>query len=86
MITNDSGQVALKNYPPHQVLVQNTPSGGEYLFTIRADISLAFVEAQDVENILGRKPKKDCCPGAVKYRYMYASEDDVRRWQNNGGR
>lgn len=85
MITNPAGQVALKNYPPHQVMVQNTPTKSGYLFRIQADIALAWVDPADVDNILARKPK-GCCPGSRKYTFSYASEDDIRRWTNNGGR
>lgn len=81
---NDAGEVALKCYPMQQVLVQHTPSGAEYLFSIRANIALAWVDMQDVDNILPRT-KKGCCPGSSAYRFMYANEADVRRWQNGGG-
>lgn len=85
-ILNASGEVALKYYPPTQILVQNVPSGTDgYLFTIRADISLAWVKPEDVDNILARKGAKPCCPGNTLKPYRFANEADVRRWQNNGG-
>lgn len=85
-IVNASGEVALKYFPPSQVLVQNVPSGADgYLFSIRADIAMAWVKAEDVDNILARKTAKPCCPGDVGKRYQLANESDVRRWQNNGG-
>lgn len=56
-ITNDAGQVALKYVPGGQVLAQNTPSGNGYMFMVRANISLAWVDSGDVENLLARRKK-----------------------------
>lgn len=85
-ITNDAGQVALKVHPPQQLLVQGTPSGGEYVFAIRANIAMSWVNSLDVENVLARKKSKPCCPGSSGRVYQYANADDVRRWENGGGR
>lgn len=86
MITNDQGQVALKYYQPAQVLSQATPSGKDYVFIPRASISMAWVEAEDVENLLARKAGCNCGGKQKKQAYTYASEDDTRRWTNGGGR
>lgn len=84
-ITNDAGQVALKYYQPAQVLAQNTPTGTGYAFAVRASISMSWVNADDVENLLARRAGCNC-GGKKKQAFYYANEDDVRRWQNGGGR
>lgn len=85
MITNDTGQVALKHYQPAQVIAQSNPSGNDYVFVPKANISLAFVRQEDIDSLLARKT---CACGGQnrKSRFLYANEDDVRRWSNGGGR
>lgn len=78
-------QVALKYYQPSQVLVQNTPSGKQYVFVVQANISMAYVDADDVDNLLSRKAGCNC-GGNKKQAFYRANEDDVRRWENKGGR
>lgn len=82
MQVNEQGEVALKHYQPAQVLVQNTPSGKEYVFTTRANICLAWIQEGDVQSILSRTG--GCCGGRRKL-FDYANESDVRRWTNGGG-
>jgi hypothetical protein len=84
-ITNDAGQVALKYYQPAQVLAQGTPTGAGYAFAVRANISMSWVNPGDVGNLLARKAGCNC-GGRKRQAFFYANEDDVRRWQNNGGR
>ena len=86
MITNPAGQVALKYYQPAKVLAQQTPTGAGYVFTPRANISLSWVEPGDVDNLLQRRAGCKCGGGRKKQAFSYANEDDVRRWQNGGGR
>jgi len=83
MITNDDGWIALKHRQPTQVLTKKTPSGHDYVFVPKANISMAWVRPDDVDNLLARK--SGCC-GNKKKSYTYANEDDVRRWTNGGGR
>jgi hypothetical protein len=85
VVSNNVGQVALKYYQPAQVLAQGTPTGSGYVFTPKANISLAWVEAGDVDNLLQRRAGCNC-GGKKRQAFYYANEDDVRRWTNGGGR
>lgn len=81
--TNESGDVALRHYQSGNVLIQNTPTGKEYVAVTQANICLAWVDPADVANILARRG--GCCGGTKKQLFHYASADDVRRWTNRGG-
>lgn len=86
-ITNEANEVALKYYQPTQrVLVpaNTTPTQTDYVFVCKANITLAWVKLDDVNNLLARR--KNCCGGHRKQTFFYANEDDVRRWTNGGGR
>ena len=78
-------QAPLKYYQPAQVLVKNTPSGSEYVFVVEANISLAYVGAEDVGNLLERKAGCSCGGKKRQQAFFMANEDDVRRWTNRGG-
>lgn len=84
METNASGQVALKYHQPVQKYVR-LGNGHEYLFVVRANISLSWIDSTDVENILTIK-RNDCSSCGNKPVFRYANENDVRRWTNGGGR
>ena len=75
----------LKYYQPAQVLVKNTPSGSEYVFVVAANISLAYVDAKDVDSLLERKAGCNCGGRKRQQAFFMANEDDVRRWNNRGG-
>lgn len=85
-ITNDAGQTAIKYYQPAKVLAQNTPSGNGYLFQVRANIAMAWVDSGDVNNLLQRRAGCNCGGSKKKQAFSYANEDDIRRWTNGGGR
>lgn len=82
-IINEAGQVALKynRQAPQSIKVH----GNYYLFSIRANISMAWVAPEDIEAIL--ETKRDCgCGGNGMVKvFFYANESDVRRWTNGGG-
>ena len=82
MIENTQGQVALKHLSTNQKLV-TVRGGKQYVFVPRANISMAWVEKDDVSELLSIK--KGCC-GGKKAIFRYANVDDVRRWTNGGGR
>lgn len=85
--TNDAGQIALKYYQPSQVIAQNLPSGKDgYVFIPRANISLAWIDPQDVANLLDRRGGCNCGGSQKQRAFEYANESDVRRWTNGGGR
>jgi hypothetical protein len=56
-----------------------------YLFSVRANICLAWVEERHVDRILQMK-RTDCACASGKKVFRYANENDVRRWTNGGGR
>lgn len=80
---NDDGWIAIKYYQTQQVLTRGTPSGNDYVFVVQANISMAWVRPEDVDNIMARKA--GCC-NHKRQAYYFANEDDVRRWTNKGGR
>jgi hypothetical protein len=75
------GKTALKYRMPVQKYIR--VGDREYVFVPRANISLAWVEDQDVDFIL--RKKKSCCGGS-KPIFFRANPSDIRRWTNNGGR
>ena len=84
---NKIGEVALKMHPARQYYFgeSRTATGREYVFVVRANISLAWVAADDEERILNTAVGS-CCGGKKKYPFRLANESDVRRWSNGGGR
>ena len=86
MIKNNNGQVAIKHYPPVQKFITNVPSGVDgYVFAIRANIAMAWVNEEDVQNVMSRIAR-GCCGRRKRRYFQYANADDVRRWTNGGGR
>ena len=80
---NANGDIAVRYYQSSRALITKTPSGKEYVAVTQANICLAWIDPDDVENILARKG--GCC-GKKRQLFSLASEDDVRRWTNRGGR
>lgn len=80
MIIQD-GKVAIDYYQTIQHVVQ--VGQHEYVFVVRADICMAWIDEADVPAILGIT--KQCCGGNRTTVYRYANENDVRRWTNGGG-
>jgi len=76
-------QTALKYYQSIQKYIR-LGDGSEYVFVPRANISLAWVSNEHVDQILNIK--KGCCGGKKKSTFFYANESDIRRWTNGGGR
>lgn len=79
LIQNQAGQIAIKvqrHAHPRQV--------DQYIFVPRANISLAWIEPEDVPMVLTIK-RKGCCNKSQK-EFQPANESDVRRWTNGGGR
>lgn len=84
MVTNEAGQVALKYHQSVQKYIR-LGDGSEYVFGVRANISMAWVEPEHVDIILKIK-RSDCSSCGNKPVFRYANETDVRRWTNGGGR
>lgn len=79
---NDAGQVAVKYYQqiPKQVKVMGTL----YIFGIRAQISMAWINPEHVDSVLSIRG--GCCGAKKPGVFRLANEADVRRWTNGGGR
>ncbi|RMD57938.1 hypothetical protein D6833_13415 [Candidatus Parcubacteria bacterium] len=73
----------MKYFQPHRKYIR-LGNGHEYVFTVRANISLTWVEPEDVQRILNIR--RACCGGKRNQQFFLANESDVRRWTNNGGR
>ena len=81
MIERD-GKVAIRRIPARVKLV--TVRGTEYIFLIRGNVALCWVDKADVPDVLAIK--QGCCGGGKKQVFYYADETHLRRWENNGGR
>lgn len=81
-ITDERGYVAIRHFRQVQKLVQ--VHGRDYVFAIRASISLSYVHPDDVDAILAIRG--GCCGQRVSLVFGLADETHVRRWTNNGGR
>jgi len=74
---------AIKYRTSNQKLIQLS-NGHEYVFTSSANISLAWVEDDDVPAVLAIT--HNCCGNNKKPAFFLANESDIRRWTNGGGR
>ena len=81
-IRNDAGDVAMKYGKEQRILVKCGVN--EYVFALRANISMAWIKPDDVPCV--RRVKGGCCgpkkPGII----VFANESDARRWTAGGGR
>ena len=82
MVTNADGWIALKRYQTINKLV--TVGDEQYLFSTRANICMAWVRPEHVNQVLSLK--KVCCGGSKREQFRFANEADVRRWEAGGGR
>jgi hypothetical protein len=80
--TNGENEIAVKYRQPGNVLLQENPSGKEYVAVTQANICMAWVDPADVDFVLA---KKDGCCGKKQQSFHLANESDVRRWTNKGG-
>jgi len=83
MIHNDEGKVAMRHIRQNQKYIR-MGDGTEYVFIMQANISMSWVFERHVNPIL--RMQRSCCGGRTKPAFMLASETDVRRWTNKGGR
>lgn len=84
-IRNNEDQVALR-YSRQATALVTCPGEGatEYVFTVKANIAMAYVEESDVECLLN--VREGCCGGGKKNVISYIDETHHRRWTNGGGR
>ena len=77
-VVNDSGQVAVKYFQPmSQTLKVN---GRTYIFKVMKNLSIAWIEPEDVEAVLN--VTKVCCGGNRNKVYRLEHETHVKRWLN----
>lgn len=82
MIENDQGQIALRHHQPNQVLLQGNPTKADYVFVVKAAISMAWLDPADVPYALS---KRGGCCNSQRQLFDYANEAAVRQWTNGGG-
>ena len=77
MITNDQGQVALKykKQIPKYIELRN---GHAYAFSVKRNVSVSWVEADDVATIFNIK--EGCCGNKSHQAFTYANERDMGLW------
>lgn len=80
-VYDENGNIAVAYYQtiPQVVKVR----GSTYLFTVKANICLAFVAPEHVEAVLGIT--KECCNGTHHATFHLPSLINAKRWVNNGG-
>ncbi|MBC8553834.1 MAG: hypothetical protein H8D23_29845 [Candidatus Brocadiales bacterium] len=83
MVARSDGKVAVQRLRQQGRMVR-MGDGTEYLFVIRANIPLAWVSPEHVDQVLAIT--RQCCGGNRRKEFQLASDDHVRRWLNNGGR
>jgi hypothetical protein len=83
MVENTEGKVALKYMTTNQKLV-TAPSGNQYVFVPKHNISMAWVEKKDAGPLVGMKKGCKCGSNSKKQVIFYAQDHDVRRWYNGG--
>jgi len=77
-VVNDAGQVAVKYFQP---LDQELRIGSKaYYFRVKKSISIAWIDAEDVEKVLNTV--KECCGGNRMRVYKLEHETHVKRWLN----
>ena len=79
-MTSEKVKVAIKHYNSNPFNVKvgyNT-----YAFTPRFNISMAWVEAEDVEKILAVSTNRcRSCHGVPALRFSRASVEEIKRWE-----
>ncbi len=79
---NDIDQVALKSLRRRPMAVKC--NNDLFAFVSWVDIALAWVDEENIPCLLAHRYQ--CCGSSRKKIIVYATEDDVRRWTNKGGR
>lgn len=77
MITNEQGQIALVFGQNVQKLVE--VNGHQYVFVVKSNICLAWVNAPDVASILAILGR-GCCGHRAVPQFAYASASQVQVW------
>jgi len=77
-MVNEKGEVAIRYNMTIPKYIQIGKR--EYVFGVRANISLVWVHPDDVDKMLNMK--KICCGGSINKVCHLANELDVKRWLN----
>lgn len=85
-ILNDGGFAAMRYLRQQQMIVECGPGKDrrQHVFSMRANISMAWIPAKDVACCLA--VMGGCCGNKKPGIIIYANESDVRQWTNGGGR
>lgn len=77
-VTNDLGQVALQHINSNPITIQV----GEkfYSFVPRYNISMAWIDAEDVDRVMARKTNS-CCGNAPRSEFLYVGENNAHLWE-----
>lgn len=82
-VVNETGQVALRYMTQQQAYA--SCNSHEYVFTIRGQVTLAFVEPSDVDCMLAIRRGCNCGSGKKNVIFL-ADERHTKMWVAGGGR
>lgn len=79
-------RVAMRYLKDQRVLVECGPrkSVHQYVFAMQGNVSMSWVAEEDAACCLN--VRGGCCGNHKPGIIVFATEDDVRRWTNRGGR
>lgn len=80
-VVDELGRVAVRRM--HQSPRHVKVNGNDYLFRIQHNISLAWIEPEDVEAVLSIRDRS-CCNKPPKRINSLADETHARRWMYGG--
>lgn len=85
-IVNEQGMIAMKYRKlfPMRVRCGGHPNYVTYIFTIHANIPLAWIAPEHLPCM--SNVKYGCCGQKKRNGVIFANENDVRQWTNQGGR
>ena len=76
MIKHDDGKVALRYHKAVSKYVPVAQNTG-YIFQVRNNVSIAWVDEKDIQQILRMKSNCMMCP---TYPYTIATQEQVSKW------
>lgn len=83
-VLNEAGQVAMR-YKKQSPAYVKCGNGKEYVFAVRANIAMSWIDQEDVPCMLN--VRESCCGGGQrKPAVFFCDETHVRRWIAGGGR
>jgi len=83
-IVNEAGQVAMRY--GRQAPTHIKCGDRSYIFSVQANISLAWVEPEDIPCMLAKRDTSGCCGSSRRGPVIsFCDETHLRRWTNRGG-